>query len=62
MPEFMGERFLGVFLEVSDDRTLTNLTLKAGYRTVYQATSLVYTDCPTELRKMCKQQLRWARG
>ena len=30
MDKFMTEKFLGVFLEVSDDRTLTNLTLKAG--------------------------------
>ncbi|AGW42675.1 glucosaminyltransferase [Leifsonia xyli subsp. cynodontis DSM 46306] len=60
--KFMTERFLGVFLEVSDDRTLTNLTLKEGYRTVYQHTSLTYTDAPHEVRKMFKQQLRWARG
>ena len=58
----MTEQFLGVFLEVSDDRTLTNLTLKAGYRTVYQSTSLVYTDAPLQVKKMTKQQLRWARG
>ncbi len=62
MDKFMTEKFLGVFLEVSDDRTLTNLTLKAGYRTVYQHTSLVYTDAPLELRKLYKQQLRWSRG
>jgi len=62
MPKFLHERFLGVFLEVSDDRTLTNETLKQGYRTVYQSTSLVYTDAPTTWRKMAKQQLRWARG
>ncbi len=62
MPAFLGERFLGVFLEVSDDRTLTNLCLKQGYRTVYQSTSLVYTDAPVGIRKMAKQQLRWARG
>lgn len=62
MDKFMTERFLGVFLEVSDDRTLTNLTLKAGYRTVYQYTSLVYTDAPLKVRKLFKQQLRWARG
>jgi hyaluronan synthase len=62
MPAFLSERFLGVFLEVSDDRTLTNLTLKQGYRTVYQSTSLVYTDAPLEWRKLAKQQLRWARG
>lgn len=62
MDKFMSERFLGVFLEVSDDRTLTNLTLKEGYRTVYQHTSLVYTDAPLQIRKLFKQQLRWARG
>jgi hyaluronan synthase len=62
MPDFMGEKFLGVFLEVSDDRTLTNLCLKQGHRTVYQHTSLVYTDAPLKLWKLYKQQLRWARG
>jgi hyaluronan synthase len=62
LPEFMSQRFLGVFLEVSDDRTLTNLTLKLGFRTVYQSTSLVFTDAPTHLKKLAKQQFRWARG
>ncbi|GAA1648842.1 glycosyltransferase [Georgenia ruanii] len=62
MDDFMHARFLGVFLEVSDDRTLTNLTLKQGYKTVYQATSMVWTDAPTRLRKLAKQQLRWSRG
>ncbi|WP_295699295.1 glycosyltransferase family 2 protein [Lapillicoccus sp.] len=62
MDDFMSARFLGVFLEVSDDRTLTNLTLRKGFRTVYQSTSLVYTDAPLQLRKLLKQQLRWSRG
>jgi hyaluronan synthase len=62
MDRFLTERFLGVFLEVSDDRALTNYTLMAGYKTVYQSTSLVYTDAPTSLRKLVKQQFRWARG
>lgn len=62
MDDFMHQEFLGVFLEVSDDRTLTNLTLKQGFRTVYQSTSLVYTDAPLKLKKLVKQQYRWARG
>ncbi len=62
IPAFMTQKFLGIFLEVSDDRTLTNLTLKQGYRTVYQSTSLVYTDAPVRIRKLIKQQYRWARG
>lgn len=62
MPRFLSERFLGVFLEVSDDRTLTNYALQAGYKTVYQSTSLVYTDAPTKLWTLAKQQYRWSRG
>ena len=62
LDDFLSEKFLGVFLEVSDDRTLTNYTLKRGYRTVYQSTSLVYTDAPLKLTKLAKQQYRWARG
>lgn len=62
MDRFLSERFLGVLLEVSDDRALTNYTLKAGYRTVYQSTSLVYTDAPMTVSKLIKQQYRWARG
>ncbi|GAB2853290.1 glycosyltransferase family 2 protein [Microbacterium insulae] len=62
MDKFMTQKFMGVFLEISDDRTLTNLTLQEGYRTVYQHTSLVYTDAPLKIKKLYKQQLRWARG
>jgi hyaluronan synthase len=62
MDRFLSEKFLGVFLEVSDDRTLTNYTLMAGYSTVYQSTALVYTNAPTRLGKLARQQYRWARG
>jgi cellobiuronic acid synthase len=62
MHRFLTERFLGVFLEVSDDRALTNYTLMAGYRTVFQSTAIVYTDAPTRLGKLARQQYRWARG
>jgi hyaluronan synthase len=62
MDRFLTERFLGVHIEVSDDRALTNYTLMAGYKTVFQSTSLVYTDAPTKLGKLTKQQYRWARG
>ena len=62
MDDFMNEEFLGVKLEVSDDRSLTNYCLKQGYKTVMQSTSNVWTDAPTEWSKLMKQQLRWARG
>ena len=62
LPEFINERFLGMHKEVSDDRSLTNLTLKAGYKTVMQSTAVVYTEAPTRWKKFLRQQLRWAEG
>jgi hyaluronan synthase len=59
---FLTERFLGIHLEISDDRTLTNYALQAGYRTVFQRSSRVWTDTPTELGRYVRQQYRWARG
>ena len=62
MPEFMTERFLGIHKEVSDDRSLTNLTLKMGYQTVLQDSAVVYTEAPENWKKFARQQLRWAEG
>lgn len=62
MPEFMNERFLGIHKEVSDDRSLTNLALKAGYKTVLQSTSVVLTEAPETWKKFIRQQLRWSEG
>ena len=60
--EFMTETFLGIHNEVSDDRSLTNLTLKLGYKTVMQDSSVVYTKAPDTWRTFIKQQLRWSAG
>lgn len=62
MHEFMTETFMGIHKEVSDDRSLTNLTLKKGYKTVMQDSSVVFTDAPTTWKKFVRQQLRWAEG
>ncbi|MFE4653577.1 glycosyltransferase [Streptomyces sp. NPDC056707] len=62
MDDFLNDVYLGTHLEISDDRALTNYTLRAGYRTVYQRTSVVYTDAPTNLRTFVKQQYRWSKG
>ncbi len=62
MKEFTSEKFMGFHKEVSDDRSLTNLTLKLGYKTVAQDTSVVYTDAPDRWKKFIRQQLRWSEG
>lgn len=62
MPAFLSEKFLGVHIEVSDDRSLTNLTLKQGSKTVFQSSSRVETLAPQDIKTFVRQQYRWARG
>ena len=53
----MGERSI-----VSDDRALTGYLMRDDHKTVFQSTSVIYTDCPNNWKKFIKQQLRWSRG
>lgn len=62
LPQFMNETFLGIHLEISDDRSLTNFVLLKGFKTVYQRSSIVYTDAPVLPFKFIRQQYRWAKG
>jgi hyaluronan synthase len=60
--EFLNERFRGVRCETGDDRCLTNIVLRHGFKTVYQSTAKVLTDVPKSWRLYIRQQLRWIRS
>ncbi|MCL1976908.1 MAG: glycosyltransferase family 2 protein [Candidatus Bathyarchaeota archaeon] len=62
LPDFLGERFLGVEVRSGDDRRLTNLMLKLGGRSVFQSSAVAYTVAPNTVRRFVKQQVRWGRG
>jgi hyaluronan synthase len=57
----VGE-FLAAPVKISDDRELTMLAMRAGFRTVYQQTSVVTTVGPVTLARLLRQQYRWAKG
>jgi cellulose synthase/poly-beta-1,6-N-acetylglucosamine synthase-like glycosyltransferase len=60
--EFMSETFLGVPCMSGDDKRLTCLTMKAGYRTFMQRSARVWSTFPDKPRIFFKQRLRWARN
>ena len=62
LDDFLTGQYLGIHLEISDDRTLTNYVLMDGYDSVYQSTSKVETDAPIKFKKWLRQQYRWAKG
>ncbi len=62
LESFLNEKFLGQICTSGDDRYLTSVVLKKGYKTVLQADAEVYTNCPDTFGGFLKQQLRWARS
>lgn len=60
--DFMSETFLGIPCMSGDDKCLTALTMKAGYRTVLQRSARVWSTFPGRPKIFFKQRLRWARN
>lgn len=59
---YVTQRFMGKFCTYGDDRHLTNLVLKEGYRTQYVEDALCFTTTPTTYRQFFRQQLRWRKS
>ncbi len=67
--EWLGQNFFGIPIIISDDRQLTNLSLRGSNsistkeaKVVYQSNAIVYTAAPDNMKQFLKQQIRWRRG
>lgn len=60
--EYVTQRWMGHECTYGDDRHLTAMVLRSGYRTVYQKSAMARTLAPTKLMVWLKQQLRWNRS
>lgn len=62
LSEWLEEKHLGVKTTYGDDRALTNLMIKQGYKTIYSDEAQAYTVVPNNLKQFIKQQQRWKKG
>ncbi len=46
----------------AEDADITFKILKAGYKTVFEARAIGYTEAPTSMTSLAKQRYRWYRG
>lgn len=60
--EFMTETFMGVPCNSGEDKRLTMLTLRRGYKTWMQQNARVWSTFPVGMRVFFRQRLRWARN
>ena len=59
---YISQKFLGKNCTYGDDRHLTNLFIKKGYKIVYVNDAIAYTEVPTRYKQYIIQQLRWKKS
>ncbi len=59
---WVHQTFMGVRANIGEDRAMTNLILKGGYRVVYQREAVVLTKMPVSYGGLQRMLLRWARS
>lgn len=57
--KYISQVFLGKKCTYGDDRHLTNLVLKKGYKAIYARDAKAYTYVPENMKDYLKQQIRW---
>lgn len=57
--DYVSQVFLGQLCTFGDDRHLTNLILREGYRVVFDNHAVVHTQAPATLPGYIRQQVRW---
>lgn len=60
--EWLGQTFLGREANIGEDRALTNLIIREGYKILFQKNAVVYTEVPVTYVNLCKMFLRWNRS
>jgi hyaluronan synthase len=60
--KWLNQHFLGVKVNIGEDRAMNNFIVSLGYRTVYQKNAQVFTNVPTSYTNLCKMYLRWTRS
>lgn len=60
--EWVSQTFMGQSAAIGEDRALTNLVLRRGYKVLFQSNAIVLTEVPAGYVQLCKMLLRWARS
>ncbi|MDE1871667.1 MAG: glycosyltransferase family 2 protein [Candidatus Micrarchaeota archaeon] len=62
LDEWINQKFLGVKCTYGEDRGLTTLLLRNGWKTVYLPQARTSTHAPLTIKGLLKQRLRWRKS
>ncbi len=62
LPEWINQTFMGQASTIGEDRAMTNMILKQGYKVFFQRNAYVYTNIPERYKNLHKMFTRWERS
>lgn len=62
LPEWINQTFMGEPSTIGEDRAMTNMILKQGYKVFFQRNAYVYTNIPERYKNLHKMFTRWERS
>ncbi|WP_109300888.1 glycosyltransferase family 2 protein [Aquimarina sp. AU474] len=60
--EWIRQTFMGQVSKIGEDRAMTNMILKQGYKVLFQRKAYVYTNTPERYKNLYKMFIRWERS
>ena len=60
--DWISQTFMGEVSKIGEDRAMTNMILKQGYKVFFQRNAYVYTNTPERYKNLYKMFIRWERS
>lgn len=62
LPAWINQTFMGQVSTIGEDRAMTNMILKQGYKVFFQRNAYVFTNTPVNFSHLHKMFTRWERS
>mgnify|MGYP000147319751 FL=1 len=62
LEDWISQTFMGEVSKIGEDRAMTNMILKQGYKVLFQRKAYVYTNIPERYKNLYKMFIRWERS
>ncbi|NBL63693.1 glycosyltransferase [Flavobacterium sp. NST-5] len=60
--DWINQTFMGTPSDIGEDRAMTNMILKQGYKVLFQRNAHVLTNVPEKYKNLYKMFIRWGRS
>ncbi|WP_025741412.1 glycosyltransferase [Aquimarina pacifica] len=62
LEDWISQTFMGEVSKIGEDRAMTNMILKQGFKVLFQRNAYVFTNIPERYKNLYKMFIRWERS